>query len=62
MLPEITLLDVFLLVIIGMGPLKVLVVYIALTKEFSNKLQRKVAQKMVFTATIVLSCFWSQAC
>ena len=51
--PEITLLDVFLLVFIGMGPLKVLVVYIALTKEFSTELRRKVAQKMVLTATIV---------
>ena len=51
--PEITLLDVFLLVFIGMGPLKVLVVYISLTKEFSTELRRKVAQKMVFTATIV---------
>lgn len=51
--PEITLLDVFLLVFIGMGPLKVLVVYISLTKEFSTELRRKVAQKMVLTATIV---------
>jgi len=51
--PEITILDVFLLVFIGMGPLKVLVVYIALTKEFSTQVRRKVAQKMVLTATIV---------
>ena len=51
--PEIILIDVFLLVFIGMGPLKVLVVYISLTKEFSTELRRKVAQKMVFTATIV---------
>ncbi len=51
--PEITLLDIFLLVFIGMGPLKVIVVYIALTKEFSTELRRKVAQKMVFTATTV---------
>jgi len=51
--PEIILIDVFLLVFIGMGPLKVLVVYIALTKEFSTELRRKVAQKMVSTATIV---------
>jgi len=51
--PEFNLLDIFLLVFIGMGPLKVLVVYIALTKEFSSELRRKVAQKMVFTATIV---------
>lgn len=35
--PEITLLDVFLLVFIGMGPIKVLVVYIALTKELSTE-------------------------
>ena len=51
--PEITLLDVFLLVFIGMGPLKVLVLYIALTKELSTGQRRKVAQKMVLTATIV---------
>jgi MarC family membrane protein len=51
--PEIILLDVFLLVFIGMGPLKVLVVYIALTKESSTELRRKVAQKMVLTATTV---------
>jgi len=51
--PEITLLDVFLLVFIGMGPLKVLVIYISLTKDFSTELRRKVAQKMVLTATIV---------
>ena len=51
--PEITILDVFLLVFIGMGPLKVLVVYIALTKELSTGQRRKVAQKMVLTATIV---------
>ena len=51
--PEITLLDVFLLVFIDMGPLKVLVIYISLTKEFSSELRRKVAQKMVLTATIV---------
>ncbi len=51
--PEFTLLDIFLLVFIGMGPLKVLVVYIALTKEFSTELRRRVAQKMVLTATIV---------
>jgi len=51
--PEITILDVFLLVFIGMGPLKVLVVYIGLTKELSTSQRRKVAQKMVLTATIV---------
>jgi multiple antibiotic resistance protein len=51
--PEITILDTFLLVFIGMGPLKVLVVYIALTKELSTSQRRKVAQKMVLTATIV---------
>ncbi len=51
--PEINLFDVFLLVFIGIGPLKVLVVYIALTKELSTAQRRKVAQKMVLTATIV---------
>jgi multiple antibiotic resistance protein len=51
--PEITILDTFLLVFIGMGPIKVLVVYIALTKELNTEQRRKVAQKMVLTATIV---------
>jgi len=51
--PEFNVLDIFLLVFIGMGPLKVLVVYISLTKEFSSELRRKVAQRMVLTATIV---------
>lgn len=51
--PEITILDIFLPVFIGMGPLKVLVIYIALTKELSTEQRRKVAQKMVLTATIV---------
>ncbi len=36
-----------------MGPLKVLVVYIALTKELNTGQRRRVAQKMVLTATIV---------
>jgi multiple antibiotic resistance protein len=52
-MPEITLLDVFLPIFIGMGPIKVLLVYMALTKDSSPALQRKVAQKTILTATII---------
>jgi MarC family membrane protein len=52
-MPEITLLDVFLPIFIGMGPVKVLLVYMALTKDSSSALQRKVAQKTILTATII---------
>ena len=53
MLPEIPLLDLFLPIFIGMGPIKVLLVYMALTKNSSTALQRKVAQKTILTATII---------
>jgi multiple antibiotic resistance protein len=52
-MPEITLLDVFLPIFSGMGPVKVLLVYMALTKDSSSALQRKVAQKTILTATII---------
>jgi len=45
--------DVFLIVFIGMGPIKALLVYLAATKNASPKLQRKVALKAILTATIV---------
>jgi multiple antibiotic resistance protein len=47
------LIDIFLVVFIGMGPIKVLLVYLGATKDASKELQRKVAQKTVITATIV---------
>jgi small neutral amino acid transporter SnatA (MarC family) len=47
--PEITFLDLFLPIFIGMGPVKVLLVYRALTKNSSTALQRKVAQKTILT-------------
>jgi multiple antibiotic resistance protein len=53
MLSEITLLDLFLPIFIGMGPVKVLLVYNALTKNSGSALQRKVAQKTILTATII---------
>ncbi|HSR31520.1 MAG TPA: MarC family protein [Anaerolineae bacterium] len=46
-------LDVFLIIFIGMGPVKVLLLYIAATKEASAELQRKVALKTIATATTV---------
>ena len=45
--------DLFVTIFIGMGPVKVLLVYIAATKDASPGLQRKVALKAVQTATIV---------
>jgi len=45
--------DVFLIIFIGMGPIKALLAYLAMTQEVSTELQRKVARKAVFTATIV---------
>jgi multiple antibiotic resistance protein len=45
--------DVFLTIFIGMGPVKVLLVYLAATADADAGLQRAVAQKAVFTATIV---------
>jgi multiple antibiotic resistance protein len=45
--------DTFLIIFIGMGPVKVLLVYLAATKDASRALQRKVAQKAILTATVV---------
>ena len=50
---EIYWVDLFLPIFIGMGPVKVLLVYMALTNGSSKALQRKVAQKAVLTATFV---------
>jgi MarC family membrane protein len=45
--------DVFLTLFIGMGPVKALLAYLALTKDASPDLQRKVARKAILTATVV---------
>lgn len=45
--------DVFLIIFIGMGPIKALLVYLGATKDASAALQRKVAQKAILTATVV---------
>jgi multiple antibiotic resistance protein len=45
--------DVFLIIFIGMGPIKVLLVYLAATREASPELQRKIAVKAIRTAVIV---------
>ncbi len=47
------LIDIFLTIFIGMGPVKALLVYIGLTKDADRTLQRQVAQKAVVTATVV---------
>ena len=46
------LIDVFLTIFIGMGPVKALLVYLGLTVARRN-LQRKVAQKAIVTATVI---------
>ena len=48
-----SLAEAFITVFIGMGPVKVLLVYIAATMEADKGLQRRVAQKTVVTATVV---------
>ena len=50
---SIPLAEIFLSIFIGMGPIKVLLVYLGATQGVSKELQRKVAQKTVITATIV---------
>lgn len=50
MIGDQTYLEAFLLVFIGMGPLKALVAYLSATQGASDALQRKVARKMVVTA------------
>jgi MarC family membrane protein len=47
------LVDVFLTIFIGMGPVKALLVYIGLTQDADVALQRQVARKAVVTATVV---------
>jgi multiple antibiotic resistance protein len=47
------LIDIFLTIFIGMGPVKALLVYVGLTKDADRALQRQVAQKAVVTATVV---------
>jgi MarC family membrane protein len=47
------LIDIFLTIFIGMGPVKALLVYIGLTKDADRDLQRQVAQKAVITAGVV---------
>ena len=50
---SIPLAEIFLSIFIGMGPIKVLLVYLGATQDASKELQRKVAQKTVITATLV---------
>ena len=46
-------LDVFLIIFIGMGPVKVLLLYIAATKSATPEVQRRVAVKTITTAATV---------
>ena len=52
-MPDVPLLDLFITIFIGMGPVKVLLVYLAVTQDASLDLQRRVARKTVTTATTV---------
>ena len=45
--------DTFITIFIGMGPIKVLLVYLAVTRDAGRDLQRRVARKTVTTATAV---------
>jgi multiple antibiotic resistance protein len=45
--------DVFLTLFIGMGPVKVLLAYLAATQEASQDLQRRMARKTIRTAFVV---------
>jgi multiple antibiotic resistance protein len=49
----IQLIDIFLVLFIGMGPIKALLIYIGTTQDTSPDIQRKVAQKAVITASVV---------
>ena len=50
---SIPLAEIFLSIFIGMGPIKVLLVYLGVTAKADKGLQRRVAQKTVLTATVV---------
>ncbi len=50
---DIPWIDIFIIIFIGIGPVKVLLVYIAATQDASKEVQRKVAQKAVMTAVMV---------
>ncbi|QYZ79421.1 MarC family protein [Methanofollis formosanus] len=53
MTTQLPLLDLFLIIFIGMGPVKVLLVYMALTRGAGPEVRRKVAGKTVGTATLI---------
>lgn len=50
---NISLAELFLTIFIGMGPVKVLLVYIAATMGVDKGVQRRVARKAILTATVV---------
>ena len=50
---ELPWIDIFIIIFIGMGPIKVLLVYIGATQEASQETRRLVARKAVTTAVIV---------
>ena len=50
---SVPLFDLFLILFIGMGPIKALLIFIDLTKDADPVLQRKVVRKMVTTAAAV---------
>jgi multiple antibiotic resistance protein len=50
---ETNLIDIFLVIFIGMGPVKVLFVYMGVTKGASREVKRRVARTAIVTAVIV---------
>ena len=47
------LIDIFLVIFIGMGPIKVLLVYIAMTEGMEREVRRQVARRTVLVAGAV---------
>ena len=50
---SVPLFDLFLILFVGMGPVKALLIFIDLTQGIDPGLQRKVVRKMVTTAVAV---------
>ncbi len=50
---EISPVELFIALFIGMGPIKVLLVYIAMTEGMSQELRRRVARRIVLVAGVV---------
>ena len=52
-MPTISPVEIFIALFIGMGPIKVLLVYIAMTESMSQEVRRQVARRTVMVAGVV---------